>query len=123
MHQYVRKLQEHWKEYPKDQKDFDSVLELLSYYFMIENAAESAVIRTQFYEVDKILEKLSLEDNNALFSTVVHLCDTHSVRGFVEGFCVGAQLMLELQSIAGDSVVAPTVMAGASPRPTKTNPM
>ncbi len=97
MNQYIEKLKDHLKLFPKDGDDFNSVLDLLCYYFTMEHSVDTAVIRAKFSEVGNVLEKLSLEDNNSLFGAMVYLCDAYSTQAFKEGVRVGAELMIELQ--------------------------
>lgn len=102
MNPYIEKLKDHLKLFPKDGDDFNDVLDLLCYYFTSEHSVDTAVIRAKYSELGNVLEKLSLEDNNTLFTTTAFLCDAHSTQSFKEGVRVGAELMLELQTPAGD---------------------
>ena len=72
------------------------MLELLCYIYTVENPVSSAAIRYQFQELDTILGKLSLEDNNALFRQVCELCEEHAKLGFLSGLRVGYELCKEL---------------------------
>lgn len=98
MHPYIEKLKNHLKLFPKDAGDFESVLDVLFFYFLLEHTADTAVIRANFREVGDILEKMSFEDNNKVFAAIVHLCEEHSRQGFMEGVRVGAVLMEELKT-------------------------
>ena len=101
MNPYIEKLKDHIKLFPKDGDDFNDVLDLLCYYFTSEHSVDTAVIRAKYSEVGNILEKLSLEDNDTLFTATTYLCDAYSSRSFREGVRVGAELMLELQAPTG----------------------
>lgn len=98
MNPYIEKLNTHLKLFPKDGDDFNDVLDLLCYYFTSEHSVDTAVIRAKYRDVGEILEKLSLEDNNALFYITASLCDTYAAQAFKEGARVGAALIQELQS-------------------------
>jgi len=47
-------------------------------------------------QLDNILDKLSLEDNDAVNYLTLALCDEHEKRGFLGGVRIGAKLMQEL---------------------------
>ena len=98
MNQYIDKLKEHIKLFPKDGDDFDSVLDVLHHYFSLEHSVENAVIRANFKDIGGILDQLSFDDNNTLFITIVRLCEEHSKQGFLEGIRVGAALVEELKA-------------------------
>lgn len=98
MNPYIENLKNHLQLFPKDGDDFDSVLDLLCYYFTMEHSVDTAVIRAKFSEVGNVLEKLSLDDNNTLFQAMVYLCDAYSQQAFKEGVRVGAALMEELKT-------------------------
>ena len=50
-----------------------------------------------FLALDKYMEGISLDDNNAIFCLVCTLCDLYEKRAFQDGLQIGAYLMLELQ--------------------------
>ena len=50
-----------------------------------------------FIDLEYYLEKLSLEENNAIFKMVCRLCSLHEEKAFKDGLRIGAYLMLELQ--------------------------
>ncbi len=93
----MEKLKDHLKLFPKDGDDFQSILDVLFYYFILEHAVDTAVIRANFRDIGDILEKLSFEDNNTLFCAIVRLCEEHSKQGFMEGVRIGAVLLEELK--------------------------
>ena len=78
-------------------EDADSILDMLYFYYMDANPVDSGVIRCQFRELDKVLSKLSLEDNNRVFMLSVGLCVSHAREAFSEGVKVGMRLFTELQ--------------------------
>ena len=78
--------------------DANSILEILCYYYTEANPVDNAVIRCQFKNLDNVLSKHSLEDNEEVFSTVVDLCISHARQAFAEGIVVGMRLFTELQN-------------------------
>lgn len=79
--------------------DANSLLEMLCYYYMEHNPVDSGVIRCQFRELDAILSKLSLSDNNAIFHLTGTLCASYEKQAFMDGIAVGWQLYTELNQI------------------------
>lgn len=77
--------------------DANSILEMLFYYYMDANFIDNAAIRCQFRDLDKVLSKLPLKDNDKLFSLAVDLCISYARQAFTEGVLVGMQLFTELQ--------------------------
>ena len=84
MRPYVEKCKEHLKVFSRYGHTFSSVLELLYYYFAIEHSVDNAVMPAKFSKVANISEKLTLEDNDILFSAMSFLCKAYSKQGFVE---------------------------------------
>ncbi len=80
--------------------DANSILDMLYYYYTTENPVDSGVIRCQFAEQEKILSKLSLEDNTALFFVTTDLCVAHARKGFLDGVQVGLRLFEELEELS-----------------------
>lgn len=96
MNPYIEKLKDYLAQYPRYREDIGSVTELLCRYYTEENPIENAVIRSEFYDMGRILKKLSLQDNDELFTMVMRLCMDYSSRAFQAGLCTGLQLFTEL---------------------------
>lgn len=77
--------------------DATSVLELLYIAYTDVQGRDSKEIDTGFIQLDTLLTKLSLDENNAVFETVCNLCDTYEKRAFIDAIQIGAFLMMELQ--------------------------
>ena len=101
MNPYIQKLAQYLESLPAKSPDREagSMLELLCYIYTVENPVSSAAIRYQFQELDTVLGKLSLEDNNALFWQVCELCEEHAKLGFLSGLRVGSALTRELTEL------------------------
>lgn len=78
--------------------DMDSVLELLYTAYADVQGRDSEEIDSGFIRLDTLLNKLSLDENNAVFETVCDLCDAYEKRAFMDAIQIGAYLMMELQS-------------------------
>ena len=78
--------------------DAASVLELLYMAYADVQGRDSKEIDMGFLQLDAQLEKLSLDENNAVFGTVCNLCDAYEKRAFIDAIQIGAYLILELQS-------------------------
>ena len=98
MNQYIENLKtflgEQTPKFPYS--DAKSILDMLYFYYADNNPVDSAVIRCQFSELDKVLSKLSLEDCDRVFLLTVDLCVSHAKQAFSEGVQVGMQLFTEL---------------------------
>ena len=78
--------------------DAESVLELLYMAYADVQGRDSEEIDTGFIRLDALLNKLTLDENNAVFETVCDLCDAYEKRAFIDAIQIGAYLILELQS-------------------------
>ena len=96
MNPYIEKLKVYLAQFPHKQDDLGSVMEVLCHYYTVENPVENAVIQAELLDMGSILEKLSLEDNNALFGTFIRLCMAYTDQAFFAGLRTGAQLFTEL---------------------------
>ena len=87
MNRYIENLNALLAEQmPKsDYGDANSILDMLCFYYMDTNPVDNAVIRCQFRELDKVLSKLSLEDNDRVFMLSVGLCVSLAREAFSEG--------------------------------------
>ena len=77
--------------------DTTSVLELLYMAYADIQGRDSKDIDTGFIQLDALLTKLSLDENNAVFEIVCNLCDAYEERAFMDAIQIGAYLMMELQ--------------------------
>ncbi len=97
MNPYIEKLKAYLQDIPKNREDANGILELLCYYYTEEHPVDTAVIRERMRQVGTILSKLSLQDNDTVFSLTVKICDEYIQQAFLTGARTGAQLILELQ--------------------------
>ena len=98
MNPYIEKMKTYLERHPNDRKEFASVAELLYYYYMVENLVEMPKLRSEIEDMGEILEKLSREDNDALFCAFIRVCGGYAEQAFMTGLRTGAALTLELQS-------------------------
>lgn len=78
--------------------DACSVLEVLFYNYCASNSADNALIRYQFKELNDILCKLTLVENDAVFALICDLCTSHMKQAFMEGVRIGLHLINELEN-------------------------
>lgn len=97
MNPYIEKLKAYLDARSKDREDAEGVLKLLCYYYTVENSIDSTVIRSRFREMDSILRKLSLQDNDTIFRLTVELCEEYIEQAFLAGARTGARLVIELR--------------------------
>lgn len=76
--------------------DIHSLIEMLYENYTSHNPIDNQAIRDKFEEMDNILEKLSWDDNNNVFSLASTLCLEHEQVAFMEGFRLGARLVVEI---------------------------
>ena len=74
-----------------------SVLEFLYVTYADNQGRDPEKICQGFADLDNYLEKVSLDDNNAIFSLVCNLCNLYEERAFKDGLQLGAYLILALQ--------------------------
>lgn len=74
----------------------DTALNLLYRQYQDLEVRDRTGIRVKLAKVNHIIEKLPLQDNDAVFYLMVELCDEHEKRGFLGGVRIGAKLMQEL---------------------------
>lgn len=79
--------------------DANSILEMLYYYYTVANPVDNALIRCQFKELDGILSRLSVAENDEVFSLTSALCMAHERQAFLEGIHVGMRLFSELEGL------------------------
>lgn len=97
MNPYIEKLNAYLAEQPASKyTDAESIIQVLQYYYTMENPIDTAVIRCQFREVDSCLQCLSFEENNAIFRLICDLCCEHTKNAFTRGLHTGLQLHTEL---------------------------
>lgn len=78
-------------------KNSRSVSELLYEYYTEENPIDTEEIRERFREINQILCKLPMQENDRIFTLVCDLCSQQERFAFLEGFRVGIRLLLELR--------------------------
>jgi len=78
--------------------DANSLLEMLYYYYTVANPVDNAVIRCQFKDLNDILCRLAINEQNAIFGIAGNLCVSHARQAFLEGIHVGARLAAELSN-------------------------
>lgn len=98
MNRYIKNLKaflaDQSANFPFD--DANSVLEVLCYYYCSTNSVDNAVIRCQFKELNDILCKLTLAENDAVFAITGDLCTSHMRNAFLDGVHAGMCLYQEL---------------------------
>lgn len=101
MNRYIKNLKSFLAEQPPNFRfdDANSILEVLCYFYCVANAVDSGVIHCQFHELNDILSKLSLDENDAVFSITADLCAEHTRRAFLDGVYVGMHLFDELSEL------------------------
>ena len=76
--------------------DCETVLDQLYQAYAESHENDPPEIRDGFKELDKFLEGLSLDDNNAVWKLCCQLCTAYEHKAFVDGLKYGAFLMRKL---------------------------
>ena len=97
MNPYIEQLKDYLNARSRHPESIDGIMELLCYYYTVENSIDNAIIRSRFREMDAILCKLSIPENDAIFRLAVELCDAYRKQAFLAGAQVGVRLVFELQ--------------------------
>ncbi len=98
MQSIINLLKHYMAIYPFDTGDQDckTVLDQLFRVYQESHEFDPPDIREGFKELDALLDRLTLDDNNAVFNLCCSLCTAYEHKAFLDGFCYGAQLMMEL---------------------------
>lgn len=98
MDSIAQRLKVYIKEHPFDPGDSDceTVLEQLFQAYQESHESDPPDILDSFRELDKLLEHLPLEDNNAVFNLCCSLCTAYEHKAFLDGMQYGANLITEL---------------------------
>lgn len=98
MQTIINLLKRYMETYPFDTGDSDckTVLDQLFRAYQESHESDPPDIREGFKELDALLDRLTLDDNNAVFNLCCSLCTAYEHKAFIDGFHYGTQLMMEL---------------------------
>ena len=98
MDSIAKRLKAYKDSHPFDSGDSDctTVLDQLYQAYAESHENDPPEIRDGFKELDKILEGLSLDDNNAVWNLCCQLCTAYEHKAFLDGLRYGAYLIREL---------------------------
>ena len=94
MNLYVEKINAYLEE--NKPEDVDSLVEVLYYCFCLQHDLQTEQIRSGFQEIEKIIGKLSIEENDRISDITCCLCERYQHEAFREGLLIGFQLYREL---------------------------
>ena len=96
MDERFERLRKHFMERtPEFERETQAMLESLYYHFKEEHPTEDETIRRYFDEVDSILHKLTIDENNAIFSKICDMLMLSEYQAFYNGIHVGIKLLME----------------------------
>ncbi len=95
MKEYLKFLEEYYKQNPPNHGDMESVLEVLYWYYVENNPIDNQKIRNSFAKLRSQFPNLSLQEFDPIFDTVSDLCVEHERLAFYEGLRLGVTLMIE----------------------------
>ena len=98
MDKIAQRLKAYIETHPFDPGDSDceTVLDQLYQAYAESHENDPLEIRDGFEELDKFLEGLSLDDNNAVWNLCCHLCIAYEHKAFIDGLQYGVHLAQEL---------------------------
>lgn len=98
MNPYIQYLREYLtnKHINYGYSDAESLLDMLFYAYTLDNPIDNEDIKRNFAHLNQILSRLTLEDNNTVFTTASELCHDHAKQAFLSGVIVGSRLFTEL---------------------------
>ena len=91
-------MEPNYEKLINDLRDYgqDTVLNLLYYIYQDFCSVDKNGVLENMRQLDDILDKLSLEDNDAVSNLTIALCTEYEKRGFLGGVRIGAKLIQEL---------------------------
>ena len=98
MDKITKRLKDYIDAHPFDPGDSDckTVLDQLYHAYAESHESDPTEIRDGFKELDKFLEGLSLDDNNAVWNLCCQICTDYEHKAFIDGLLYGAFLMREV---------------------------
>ena len=78
---------------------FESLLEMIHYIYTAYNSIDSQAIRQGFRDFRSVIEQLSAQEQDDLFSAACKLCFEHEKTAFYHGITVGMHLMTEINGL------------------------
>ena len=98
MDELAQRLKAYIEARPFDPGDSDceTILDQLYQAYAESHESDPPEICDGFKELDKFLEGISLDDNNAVWNLCCQLCTAYEHKAFLDGLRYGAYLMHEL---------------------------
>ena len=98
MDKITKRLKDYIDAHPFDPGDSDceTVLDQLYQAYAESHESDPLEISDGFKELDKFLEGLSLDDNNAVWNLCCQICTDYEHKAFIDGLLYGAFLMREV---------------------------
>ena len=98
MDKIANRLKSYIDTHPFDPGDSDceTVLDQLYQAYAESHEIDPPEIRDGFKDLDKFLEGLSLDNNNAVWNLCCQLCTAYEHKAFLDGLQYGAHLMKDL---------------------------
>ena len=96
MKQYIEALEKCLAEQGTGDGDTQSVMEVLFTCFSLENEVPLPAVSQHFEKLDSIQEKLTLDENDAVFLLTCQISEEYRREAFYTGMSVGFHLRGEL---------------------------
>ncbi len=105
MNQLLDAIKAELKQQPikYDYKDIHTLMEYIWRSHIENNPIDNGRLRELNEKMDPILSSVPVADSDTLFFTFWKFCEEYGRESFLEGFCIGARLMLELQESPADN--------------------
>ena len=100
MKQYKEAFMAYLSKHPTDlaEAEMESILDVLFRCYQESRRSDSEDIRHCFNELDDILSKLPLEENDRVFLLICDLFDKYRKEAFQSGILIGFHLLRELST-------------------------
>lgn len=98
MHDLAQRLKAYIDAHPFDpgDGDYETVLDQLYQTYAESRESNPPEIQAGFAELERFLETLPLDDNNAVFNLYCRLCTAYEYKAFLDGLLYGVHLIQEL---------------------------
>lgn len=98
MKSFAEALKAYTRNHPFDSGTYNSetVLDQLYQVYAESRESDPPEIRNGFRELERSLESLPLDDNNAVFALCCRLCTAYERKAFIDGLQYGAHLIMEI---------------------------
>ena len=99
MKEYIKAVKQYLSDNPPEltKCQMEKMLDMLYCCYAQRKGDDSTQVRHSFAEIDRVLEQLPLQDQDAVVDIACCLCAEHERDGFRDGIIAGFRLFQELE--------------------------